>query len=216
MKVYVSKKNDKRKYIKNVKDCNDGSLEIKFADGRVFKNIERNEENIKKINKVQEEQARKGLDNYVVFKNRFIKAIVYLGCSGLATGLVLATTLTSQMTPVELFTGLGVINVFGTIPSFCKLIRNKLKMNELDKVSYRDNNIDKLKNYKKYENSLVGLDSCTSNYFNESSPDDAFAIVNVDKYEKSDLETIVSNIDSEESLGFTYVKKKDVNNQNKK
>ena len=216
MKVYVSKKNDKRKYIKNVKDCNDGSLEIKFADGRVFKNIERNEENIKKINKVQEEQARKGLDNYVVFKNRFIKAIVYLGCSGFATGLVLATALTSQMTPVELFTGLGVINVFGTIPSFCKLLRNKLKMNELDKVSYRDNNIDKLKNYKKYENSLAGLDSCTSNYFNESSPDNAFAIVNADNYEKSDLETIVSNIDREESLGFTYAKKKDVKNQNKK
>ena len=143
MKVY----NDKRKYIKNVKDCNDGSLEIEFADGRVFKNIERNDENIKKINKIQEEQARKGLDNYVVFKNRFIKAIVYLGCSGFATGLVLATALTSQMTPVELFTGLGVINVFGTIPSFCKLLRNKLKMNELDKVSYRDNNIDILKNY---------------------------------------------------------------------
>ena len=216
MKVYVSKKNDKRKYIKNVKDCNDGSLEIEFADGRVFKNIERNDENIKKINKIQEEQARKGLDNYVVFKNRFIKAIVYLGCSGFATGLVLATALTSQMTPVELFTGLGVINVFGTIPSFCKLLRNKLKMNELDKVSYRDNNIDILKNYKNYENSLVGLDSCTSNYFNESSPDNAFAIVNADNYEKSDLETIVSNIDREESLGFTYAKNKYVKNQNKK
>ena len=216
MKVYVSKKNDKRKYIKNVKDCNDGSLEIEFADGRVFKNIERNDENIKKINKIQEEQARKGLDNYVVFKNRFIKAIVYLGCSGFATGLVLATALTSQMTPVELFTGLGVINVFGTIPSFCKLLRNKLKMNELDKVSYRDNNIDILKNYKNYENSLVGLDSCTSNYFNESSPDNAFAIVNADNYEKSDLETIVSNIDREESLGFTYAKKKYVKNKKKK
>ena len=216
MKVYVTKKNEKKKYIKDVKECNDGTLEIKFADGRKFINIEKNDENIEKINKVQEEQAKKGLDNYVVFKNRFIKAIVYLGCSGLATGLILAAGLTySQMTPVELFTGLGVINVFGTIPSFCKLMRNKLKMNELDKVSFRDNNIEKLKSYKNYENSLAGLDSSTSNYFNESSPDKAFTIVNVDNYKKSDLETIASNIDTEESLGFTYVKKKEDNKKNR-
>lgn len=209
MKVYVSKKNEKKDYIKDVKECNDGTLKITFADGRSFKNIEMTDENIEKINKVQEEQARKGLNNYVVFKNRFIKAIVYLGCSGLATGLVLVSAFNyPQMTPVELFTGLGVINVFGTIPSFCKLIRNKLKINELDKVNFRDNNIDKLKNYKNYENSLAGLNSCTSNYFNECSPDEAFAIINVDNYNISDLETIVSNIDNEESLGFTYVKKR--------
>lgn len=216
MKVYATKKDEKKKYIKDVNECSDGTLKITFADGRVFRNIEKNDENIDKINKVQEEQAKNGLDNYITFKNRFYKSIVYLGCCGFATGLFLASLFGyPQMTPVELFTGLGVINVFGTIPSVCKLVRNKLKINELDKISYRNNNIDKLKEYKEYENSLAGLSSSTSTYLNDAPSDKAFSIVNVDNYTKKELETIVSNIDSEESLGFTYVKKKDENKHNK-
>ena len=217
MKVYVTKKDEKRKYIKDVKECSDGTLQITFADGRKFKNIEKSEDNIARINDVQEQQAKKGLMNYVTFKNRFYKAILYLGCSGFATGLVLAAAVAyPQMTPLELFTELGVINVFGVLPSVYKLVKNKVKIAELDKIEYRDANIEKLKKYKSYENSLAGLNSSTGSYFDENSADKAFSVVNADNYTKKDLKTIISNIDNEESLGFTYVKKKPENSQSEK
>lgn len=209
MEVYVSKREEKRGYIKELKYCKDGTLKVEFADGRSFSNIRQCDENIEKINKVQEEQAKEGLENYVTFKSRFAKSIIYLGSCGVAYTIAAIGAFTGQLDPITFGCTYGIISIFGCIPSMLKLAINKNKIKELDKIKFRDENIDKLKSYKKYDNSLVGLSNCAKAYLlnygdKEGNP---FNMVRIDDYTKNDLETIVSNIDNEDSLGLEYVKK---------
>ena len=46
------------------------TLEVHFADGKVFKNVKYDKENLDKIIKRQEEQAAQGVENLPVFKRR--------------------------------------------------------------------------------------------------------------------------------------------------
>ena len=50
------------------------TLSVKFADGRVFKNVNFDEENIAKIIAQQEKQAKAGVGNISVFEKRKTKA----------------------------------------------------------------------------------------------------------------------------------------------
>ena len=212
MKVYVSDKDDKKKYIKTVEKGKNDSLKMTLADGRVFSNIQMSSENIDKINSVQEEQAKKGLDNYVTFKNNLTKSKILLASSGilggaLTGGLITLGGISNFSNPVVLAIAGGLVTAFGVIPAAVKVVRDKLKVDELDKIRYRDNHIDDLAQYRNYNNALSGLGSKTSKYF-KSADDSAFSIINIDNYSKEDLETIMSNIELEESLGLTYVKNK--------
>lgn len=212
MKVYVSDKDDKKKYIKTVEKGKNDSLKMTLADGRVFSNIQMSSENIDKINSVQEEQAKKGLDNYVTFKNNLTKSKILLASSGilggaLTGGLIALGDVSNFSNPVVLAIAGGLVTAFGVIPAAVKVVRDKLKVDELDKIRYRDNHIDDLAQYRNYNNALSGLGSKTSKYF-KSADDSAFSIINIDNYSKEDLETIMSNIELEESLGLTYVKNK--------
>lgn len=207
MEVYVSKKDEKRKYIENVDYNVDGTLSITFADGRTFSNIKQCDENIEKINKVQEEQAKAGLEKYVKFKNKVGAAIVLIGCCGICLGGVSAEALLGNVNPVVFGCACGVITVFGIVPSMIKLARNKRKVDELSKIRFRNDNIDKLKKYKDYDNSLVGVGFDTRAYLGlNSEMENPFNIVGIDDYTKEDLETIVSNIESDDELGLVYVK----------
>lgn len=212
MKVYVSDKDDKKKYIKTVESGKGDSLKITLADGRVFNNIQMSSENIEKINNVQEEQAKKGLDNYVTFKNNLTKSRILLASSGVlggaVTGALLALNGVSDFSnPIVLAIAGGIVTAFGVIPAAVKVARDKLKVDELDKIRYRDNHIGELTQYRNYNNSLSGLDSKARKYF-ASSDDKAFSMLNIDSFSQKDLETMVSNIELEDSLGLTYVKNK--------
>ena len=57
------------------------TLSVKFADGRVFKNVNFDEENIAKIIAQQEKQAKAGVGNISVFEKRKTKAGVMTGAS---------------------------------------------------------------------------------------------------------------------------------------
>lgn len=210
MKVYVSDKDDKKKYIKSVEKGKGGSLKITLADGRVFNNIQMCDENIDRINSVQEDQAKNGLDNYVTFKNNLTKSRLLLVGSGiLGCAFTSGLCVSDFSNPVVLAIAGGLItaSAFGIIPASVKFVRDKLKVDELDKIRYRDRHIDKLTQYRNYNNSLSGLDSKTRKYF-ASSDDKAFSMLNIDSFSQKDLETMVSNIELEDSLGLTYVKNK--------
>ena len=56
-----------------------------------------------------------------------------------------------------------------------------------------------------YENSLSGINpDSRKNILNSRDP---FSMINIDKFNKVDLENIVSNIDVERTYQFTYKKK---------
>lgn len=212
MEVYVSDKNDKKKYIKSVEKTTGDTLKMTLADGRVFKGIKMCSENIEKINNVQEEQAKKGLNNYVTFKNNLTKSKILLASSGILGGAVTGGLLTMNgvsefSNPIVLAIAGGIITAFGVIPAAIKVARDKLKVKELDKIRYRDENIGDLMHYRNYKNSLSGLGSKASKYF-KAADDTAFSIINIDNYSKEDLETIMSNIEVEDKLGLSYVKNK--------
>ena len=66
MKDYSLDKEQSKHYIKDfrtVKTETGDAYEIIFADGTVFKNVQANEANLQKIEKIQEEQAKKGVEN---------------------------------------------------------------------------------------------------------------------------------------------------------
>lgn len=123
--------------------------------------MRKSDANIAKINEVQEQQAKAGLNNYLTFKNRVNKAIMYLGCNGfayslvgLALGYIISTHQSYNL--IEFISGFVVITIFALLPSLYRLVKNKSKVGEFDKIKYRDENIEKLKKYIDYENALAG------------------------------------------------------------
>lgn len=208
MKDFTINKKDREKYIKDVKKkskAGQAYYEIKFADGRKFKNITCNDENINKIINKQEEQAQKGLENANVFKKKEshykFTTIVGAVCSGLigyAPVYDLVTNGNVQTLPLAA----GTACVSATVYMLINYINNKGKVLELNKIKYRNDNEKELSEFKNYENSLNGLDSATKNVLNKTKK--PFSIINLDNYSKKDLETIKSNIEREKSYQFTY------------
>ena len=110
----------------------------------------------------------------------------------------------SSQSPVVVATGIGLITILGTIPALAKLRREKSKVKELDKLSYRNKHKKELDSFSDYPNALSGLYPDTAKWI--SSTKDPFSILNVDEYSLYDLEQIVSNIKVEKEYDFTYRK----------
>ena len=204
---YSLNKEDEKKFVKCIKESGNG-LDIVFADGSVFKGVKVCDENIEKVNAVQEEQAKKGLSNYKVFKNRERGSklgMISGGGAGLGASIVAAANFASSVSPVLIPVGIGVVTVLGAIPAFCKFVKNRRILGELDKISYRNEHMSDLANYRDYPNSLAGMSNNKRKYFEKSEK--PFSLVNVDKYDIEDLSRIVGNIEKEESFGFSYCKK---------
>ena len=112
-----------------------------------------NEENLKKIERIQEEQAKKGVENKETFISRRTKTGVLTGLSAVAAGVAGygLTTLASTMgfvdpTAITFAIGTGVITILGSIPAFSKLMQNHAKVKELEKIEYRDTHTEQLEN----------------------------------------------------------------------
>ena len=212
MKDYTIDGKNREKYIKCIEKHKDGTMSVIFADGRVFNNIDYCQENLEKVIAVQEEQAKKGIENYKKFKTGETKATALSIISGLFT-LTFSTGVTmipqvnealSSQSPVVVATGIGLITILGTIPALAKLHREKSKVKELDKLSYRNKHKKELDSFSDYPNALSGLYPDTAKWI--SSTKDPFSILNVDEYSLYDLEQIVSNIKVEKEYDFTYRK----------
>ena len=214
MKDYSLDKEQSKHYIKDfrtVKTENGDEYEIIFADGTVFKNVQANEENLKKIERIQEEQAKKGVENKETFISRRTKAGVLTGLSAVAAGVAGygLTTLASTMgfvdpTAITFAIGTGVITILGSIPAFSKLMQNHAKVKELEKIEYRDTHTEQLENIEAYANSLVGVPSKVARLIEEEQ--NPFSILNIDSFSQEDLETIIDNMEREKQTGLQYVK----------
>ena len=214
MKDYSLDKEQSKHYIKDfrtVKTENGDEYEIIFADGTVFKNVQANEENLKKIERIQEEQAKKGVENKETFISRRTKTGVLTGLSAVAAGVAGygLTTLASTMgfvdpTAITFAIGTGVITILGSIPAFSKLMQNHAKVKELEKIEYRDTHTEQLENIEAYANSLVGVPSKVARLIEEEQ--NPFSILNIDSFSQDDLETIIDNMEREQKTGLQYVK----------
>lgn len=214
MKDYSLDKEQSKHYIKDfrtVKTENGDEYEIIFADGTVFKNVQANEENLKKIERIQEEQAKKGVENKETFISRRTKTGVLTGLSAVAAGVAGygLTTLASTMgfvdpTAITFAIGTGVITILGSIPAFSKLMQNHAKVKELEKIEYRDTHTEQLENIEAYANSLVGVPSKVARLIEEEQ--NPFSILNIDSFSQEDLETIIDNMEREKQTGLQYVK----------
>lgn len=214
MKEYIIDENERKQYITNFTREKNGTLSVEFADGRVFNNIEYSDENIEKIITIQEEQARRGIDHYKVFKRRLntskIKtAAAFVGTLGASIGATFIPAVSQAVEsnhPLVVCLGIGAVTVLGTIPAYAKLYRDSKVVEELDKIKYRDTHRKELATIRDHENSLAGLDQHRTGWMKRV--EDPFSIANIDRYDIEDLETIVDNINVENNLGLTYVKRK--------
>lgn len=213
MKNYCLDKDEEGRYIVAVyPNEKNGTLSIELANGRVFKKIVACEENLEKIAAIQEEQARKGIAEYKTFKSKetasiFKTAISGVGIltAGVGASFIPAIQDLSTQHPVTVFAGIGAIAVLGSIPAYAKLKKDHARVKELDKLRYREEHLDELNRFRQYPNSLVGLRSSVVSYI--KGEDDPFGILGIDYYDFDDLETIVSNIQTEEAFGFTYTRR---------
>ena len=228
MKDFRINKDEQKDYIIDVlrtKKSEKGveTLEVKFADGRVFKNIVCNNDNLSKIIAKLEEQAQAGVDNIDVFEKKRTVSGRMIGLSpafgfvggGLISAAVEQMAPELQGDPTLFFVGVGAITLIGAIPSACTLIANNPKLKELRTIKYRNEHRSELDSFNNYENALAGLPEDTANMFLASvvKGEDPFSIVYIDSYSQDDLELIVENIEREKTYGFTYVK---TPNNNKK
>ena len=68
MKDYTVDENGKSRYVMNFTRGKNNTYTIYFADGSVFENIEANAENLRRLKELQEQQAKRGVENLSVFK----------------------------------------------------------------------------------------------------------------------------------------------------
>ena len=101
---------------------------------------------------------------------------------------------------IKMVTALGVVCLGGVVAGALGVKRNNDKIQEIEKIQYRDEHFDTLVTYPEYNNSLRGLSSKShfENYRNK--PENAFDYIYLDKYSKEDLEKIVRNIHQERVL----------------
>lgn len=211
MKDFTLNKKEKETYIKKVRKAKNKSgistYEITFADGRKFKNITCAEENLEKIIHVQEEQAKKAINNKGVFEKREQKlkfttltGIVLTGLLGIGA----APNIANGNVIESLCIIPGTITLAASTISFFKYLVNKGKVAELSKINYRNQNQKELSKFKEYENSLTGLTKSKEKFFDKSS--NPLSIVEIDNYKEEDLKKIMSNIEREKTYKFTYQK----------
>ena len=214
MKDYTLDDNERSCYILNVRRCRDNTYSIEFADGNVFNNIEVNKENLDKIVRTQEEQAKKAVSNYNKFAEKADRA--RFGAYTLATGLLFGSCVGSFIpsinnviinyggNPIRI-ASVGAITILGSIPLFTKYNREKSRLIELNKIKYRNQHISELRTFRNYENSLSGVRSDAAKKISHST--NPFSIINIDNFSQDDLENIVSNINIEEDYQFVYKRK---------
>lgn len=213
MKDYTLKESEKSQYIIDFWREQDGTLSVKFADGKIFSKIAYSAENLKKIEEAQEKQARKGIIHYDRFNTERKNSKVSTILAGSVTGVMYALGASSMFVPAiqsmdlgvagPIALGVGTVTAIGTILSAHKLKKNTGKVRELDKIKYRDAHIDELQSARGYNNAFTGLNTKAAKYYKkEAHP---YSILNIDKFTQDELETIVQNMATEDATGFDYV-----------
>lgn len=208
MRDFSKNKEEREKYVLKVFYMDNDTYTVVFADGRVFEGIKACDENIEKLNQLQEEQAKNGVDNIDYFKKRVTKSGIITAFVGafMVVGSMVVASLPHMKSqdPIFITSSLGMIVILGVIPPFAKLVEDYKSVCELEKYKFRDLHRNELNSVFDYQNSLSGIDKEKKNKIIEL--DKPFSMIYMDYYNQDDLEMIISDIEKENSFQFIYKK----------
>lgn len=215
MKDYSLNQQQAKDYLLDYRLVQNGEEEtydVTYADGRVFGHVTANEENLRKIERVQEAQAEKGVANKHVFQSRRTKAglatfasAALSSMAGMGIASVIPQLQNAPQSELTLAIGVGVVTILGSIPAFAKFLKNNAKVKELNKIEFRNEHMEELQRIDQYANSLSGVSTGTIALIEEEER--PFSILNIDRFTQSDLEKIVDNMEREQKTGFQYTRK---------
>lgn len=217
MRDYRLKKNGC--YIREVTSdiLKDGTevLNVKFANGRVFKNILYDKENMKKIVEQQENQAQEGINNLPLLKKKLKKQGIITGCTGMLGGITgygisqMQELLFQNDDPIILPLSIGLLTITGLAIGLGPLIKNKMIIGEIEKIKFCEENRHDLRAYIYYPNSLVNVNKKSAEILRDAKKQrlDPFYTINVDCFTRSDLENIVENVHRERKYKLKPIQK---------
>ena len=210
MKDYrINKKGDYIKTI-NQRTLSDGTevLDVKFADGRVFKRVLCNKENMQKIVNQQEKQAEEGIALLPELKKRLTCQGIITGCTGALSTIAGYEVIQSLQSEESILIplSLGLLTVTSFMLGLIPFIKNKLVIKEIEKIKYREEHRHDLRAYVYYPNSLVGVKETATDILNDAREQnlDPFYTINIDCFSKKDMKKIVENVKTERKYQFTY------------
>lgn len=220
MKDYTITKDEKKDYIIDFIENDNGTYTVLFADGKKFI-VSSTDKNFEILAKQQEAQAQEAVANNskFVLKRNIGRALTPL--SGIAAGVggyALSTLPVVQNAvgdnPVALAVGIGTIALLGAIPFGSKLVRDSGKVNELKKIKMRDENVDRLNQILKseeYKNRYQGLKQSSKERLSElvSEGADPWSIIYIDEpyFDLEEMQILLDNGDIQDTFGFEYIRR---------
>ena len=212
MRNYTINKVGESNFITDFYKAQDGTYTIEFADGSLFKRVIACDENLEKLNEIQQKQIEDGVRNYPKLKRNASKQGIMTAFNFAGTaGVLFAVTLIPGIKDFVaqqggLFTGctIGILSVLANIPSFAKFSEKINIVGELDKIKFVNKYREVLYSFREHSNSLANLNPDVVDFI--YSQEDPFTVENLERISLSDLRQIVSNISKEEKLGLTYKK----------
>lgn len=209
MHKYTRLNEDKSTYILDVFDNDDDkTLTVVFGDKRKHTNVEKTEENLKKL----EEQMELQMDKAIARQPLYVLQTILSTATTIATSagafeLISGFESLQSVSPREYLTGAALIA--GASYSATLLIKGYSRLSELAKVKYRNKNAEKLCRATEYSHALDSSSQRITKLFSED--DNPLGVLNLDKFTKKDLKKIMTEINREEVMeerGITYVKTK--------
>lgn len=220
MKDYTITKDEKKDYIIDFIENDNGTYTVLFADGKKFI-VSSTDKNFDILVKQQETQAQEAVANYskFVLKRNIGRALTPL--SGIAAGVggyALSTLPVVQNAvgdnPVALAVGIGTIALLGAIPFGSKLVRDSGKVNELKKIKMRDENVGRLNQILKseeYKNRYQGLKQSSKERLSElvSEGADPWSIIYINEpyFDLEEMQILLDNGDIQDTFGFEYIRR---------
>ena len=220
MKDYTITKDEKKDYIIDFIENDNGTYTVLFADGKKFI-VSSTDKNFEILAKQQEAQAQEAVANNskFVLKRNIGRALTPL--SGIAAGVggyALSTLPVVQNAvgdnPVALAVGIGTIALLGSIPFCSKLIKDSGKVNELKKIKMRDENVGRLNQILKseeYKNRYQGLKQSSKERLSElvSEGADPWSIIFIDEpyFDLEEMQILLDNGDIQDTFGFEYIRR---------
>ena len=214
MDNFALTKEEQKGYIEDfylTEDENGSTYSVVYGDGRVFEKIENTEENLNRIEEIQEKQMQTAIENKKHFKHKqtmseamtFVTGITLSSIGGIIANYIDST---HEAAPSSLILGtaVGVITILGTIPPFAKMRKNDKLCSQIAKFEYRNEHREQLNKINSYNNALSGLPEDVKELVRTSK--NPFSIFNASQFTLKDLEMIVENMERETNSGFQYRK----------
>ena len=149
MNDYSLNNNEKSDYIVDIHLNGDKTFDVIFLDGSRMNGILGTKENYSKVKKKMEEQAKNGVQHYSIFKKDQKKSVARTiaiasgigACSiSLCSAVPTLSQIVSKNPPVTVL-GIGAVTLLGTLPSIRRMRQSSKRLEELDKIKYRDQQI---------------------------------------------------------------------------